>query len=85
MYLIGWLIGWRRTLQALSRGGSTILPRCRHRVSTVHSFLKIPICICLGASTSCKIKKGKLLTNQTTIIVDITITTKLVRAAEQVL
>jgi hypothetical protein len=33
-YLIEWLIGWRMAPQTLSHGGSTITPRCRHRVGT---------------------------------------------------
>jgi hypothetical protein len=41
------------------------------------------ICRCLDAKTSFKNKEGKLLTNQTTVIVDITITTKWAQAAEQ--
>jgi hypothetical protein len=61
-------------LQALSHGGSTITPRCRLRVGTVKSFLNINICICLDAKTSCKNIEGMLVTNQTTVIVDITIT-----------
>jgi hypothetical protein len=67
--LVGWLIGWRRAIQALWHGMSNILPRCRHRVGTMYSFLNMNICRCLNAKTLCKIKKASYSLIKTTVIV----------------
>jgi hypothetical protein len=63
-YLIGSPIIWQEALQALSQGGSTVPPWCRHRVVTVLSFLNTQLCRWLKTETSYKFsEKSFSLTN----------------------